>query len=439
MSLHDLQKKKRTFTLEQVQYITREIVKGLAHLHAQGVAHRDLKESNILLNMQSQEITSVRIADFGLGKKLGNDSRDHTPDMGTITHRAFEITIGYKKQTCAVDMWSLGCILVKLLTGKDHFRESSELAQLHSIFKVFGTCNDWEHAQHLKVKWPKCDANLHLLGVDNVLALDLICKLFTFDPSKRITAVQALKHPFLLCTPGKSVCLEHDSSKQESITPQYNHNTQDTSRVYPKIPTDTLQQESPLHDGRSLVGDHVRLKCINQIKEWAEGQKYSTRTVYHAWALLDKCILHFTVKQDQVENIALTCLLMASKMNECNELTIDRCKRLMPNICSAGICNCEKTMVNAFNGVIDFPTVWDHLHDYALQYDMIHKIKEAHDKCLSFLAKKESLEYKYRDIALASLLVVPDSNLHLVPDKSVKSIVTRMQSLQAPFYSCSLL
>ncbi|KAI9990335.1 hypothetical protein PInf_021145 [Phytophthora infestans] len=95
--------------------IFRQVLMGVAYLHASGVIHRDLKLANLLLNGNGE----VKISDFGLAARLGDD---HVTMCGTPNFIAPEVLMAEDEPYDeAVDVWSLGCILYCLLLGKPPF------------------------------------------------------------------------------------------------------------------------------------------------------------------------------------------------------------------------------------------------------------------------------------------------------------------------------
>ncbi|XP_041998320.1 cyclin-dependent kinase G1-like [Salvia splendens] len=147
-----------------------QILDGVRFLHDNGVMHRDLKPANILINERNR----LNICDFGLSR-WENGSGSYTPGMVTQWYRAPEILMGETNYTSAVDMWSVGCIMAELVLRKVLFPGKSEIEQLTLIHSSLG------HAM-------LCTST----------GLDLLLSLLALDPNQRITADDALKHPWFL-------------------------------------------------------------------------------------------------------------------------------------------------------------------------------------------------------------------------------------------------
>ena len=197
------------FTLGECKEIIRQVLSAVEYLHTHWIIHRDLKTSNLLLSNRGV----VQVADFGLARRLGPDADQLTPVVVTLWYRAPELLLGAKKYTTAIDMWSVGCILVELLLGRPLFPGKTEIDQIDCIFKVFGYPNEliWPGctkltglASFLPSKYssiPPASHNLRSIFLKRGVSLsdsgfDLLLKCFTFDPRKRITATEALNHEF---------------------------------------------------------------------------------------------------------------------------------------------------------------------------------------------------------------------------------------------------
>ncbi|KAK9837179.1 hypothetical protein WJX84_009788 [Apatococcus fuscideae] len=132
----------RANILEEIhkQYVMYQLFKALKYMHTAQLLHRDIKPSNVLLNSECL----VKLADFGLARSI---AQLHTADgtnpvltdyVATRWYRAPEILLGSSKYTYGVDMWSSGCILGELLSGKPIFPGNSTINQLDRIVTVTG-------------------------------------------------------------------------------------------------------------------------------------------------------------------------------------------------------------------------------------------------------------------------------------------------------------
>ncbi|KAH3664404.1 hypothetical protein WICMUC_005789 [Wickerhamomyces mucosus] len=199
-------------TDDHVQYFVYQILRGLKALHSANVIHRDLKPSNLLLNANCD----LKICDFGLARiddhKLNqNTSRENkismmTEYVATRWYRAPEIMLTASNYTTAIDIWSVGCILGELLLGSPVFPGKDYRHQLILIFQILGSPagEDYSNIKSRRAKeyirslpFFKKTKFEKILPYANPLAIDLLNKMLTFDPTKRITVTDALKHPYL--------------------------------------------------------------------------------------------------------------------------------------------------------------------------------------------------------------------------------------------------
>ncbi|KAK9909252.1 hypothetical protein WJX75_009525 [Coccomyxa subellipsoidea] len=176
-----------------------QLIKGVAHCHKHGVMHRDLKPQNLLVD-DSQDC--LKIADLGLGRAFSVPIKSYTHEIVTLWYRAPEVLLGATHYSPAVDMWSVACIFAELVRKVPLFPGDSELQQLLHIFKLLGTPTEAEWAGVSKLRdwhefpaWRKQDLSKHFptLGADGI---DLMELMFAYTPSQRITARDALQHPY---------------------------------------------------------------------------------------------------------------------------------------------------------------------------------------------------------------------------------------------------
>ncbi|ODV82026.1 mitogen-activated protein kinase [Suhomyces tanzawaensis NRRL Y-17324] len=225
----DLAKVIQTHVLsdEHCQYFTYQILRGLKYIHSANVIHRDLKPSNVLINGSCD----VKICDFGLARldnlrhKFKDDTSGAIGGISALTeyvatrwYRAPEIMLTASQYSTAIDLWSVGCILGEFFTYIPLFPGTDYRNQLSLIFELLGTPTG---SDFHKIKSPRAKAYINTLpfrkklDIDSVLnnhpmrlkkignvpinplGLDLLKRLLTFDPEKRITVDQALAHPYL--------------------------------------------------------------------------------------------------------------------------------------------------------------------------------------------------------------------------------------------------
>ena len=155
-------------------YMT-QALHGLCYLHEQGVLHRDIKGANILTTKDG----SVKLADFGVALSIGpdnvNSASEENDVVGSPYWMAPEI-IEMAGATAACDIWSLGCTIIELLTGKPPYMELDPMAALFRIVQD----------DHPPLP-DGCSKSLN----------DFLLQCFKKDPTQRKSAKQLLNHPWL--------------------------------------------------------------------------------------------------------------------------------------------------------------------------------------------------------------------------------------------------
>mmetsp|Transcript_62617 Transcript_62617/g.135955 ORF Transcript_62617/g.135955 Transcript_62617/m.135955 type:complete len:444 (-) Transcript_62617:119-1450(-) len=200
----------RANILEEIhkQYIIYQLLKSLKYMHSGQMLHRDIKPSNILLNSDCQ----VKVCDFGLARSVvqQNDNAANpvlTDYVATRWYRAPEILLGSTSYTKGVDLWSVGCILGELLSAKPIFPGTSTMNQLDRIMELTGrpSAEDVE-----AIRSPFAATMLESLSMTRprpltemfpsagAEALDLLRLCLQFNPTKRISAEEALRHPYVV-------------------------------------------------------------------------------------------------------------------------------------------------------------------------------------------------------------------------------------------------
>ena len=193
---------KMDFTLPQIKCIIFQILQGVKYLHEKKILHRDLKSANILFNNQGE----VKIADFGLARQISlHPQMLYTNKVVTLWYRAPEILLGSQEYGPAVDIWSVGCILVELITGEVLFPGDKEAKQIELIYDRCGTPDilSWSEVEKFKYynelkpkmyRERKLKQYIRKKKDLDESTLDLIDKLLILNPKFRITADEALIH-----------------------------------------------------------------------------------------------------------------------------------------------------------------------------------------------------------------------------------------------------
>jgi len=194
---------------DHCQYFIYQTLRGLKALHSANVLHRDLKPSNLLLNANCD----LKICDFGLARSASpppgvqlDAATFMTEYVATRWYRAPEVMLTFKEYTRAIDVWSVGCVLAEMLSGKPLFPGRDYHHQLSIILDVLGTpsLDDFYAITSLRSReyiralpFRKKKPFSQLFPNANPLAVDLMERCLTFNPKMRITVEEALGHPYL--------------------------------------------------------------------------------------------------------------------------------------------------------------------------------------------------------------------------------------------------
>ncbi|KAJ7956756.1 Serine/threonine protein kinase [Quillaja saponaria] len=243
-SLYDFLRKNnyRPFPVDLVRELGRQLLECVAFMHDMRLIHTDLKPENILfvsseyVKIPDYKITSrspkegtfykrmpkssaIKVIDFG---STAYEQQNHNYIVSTRHYRAPEVILGLGWST-PCDIWSVGCILVELCSGEALFQTHENLEHLAMMERVLGPlpqqmlkradCHTGKFVKRGRLDWPdgavsreSIKAVLKLPRLPNLVMqhvdhsagdlIDLLQGLLRYDPSSRLTAHEALRHPF---------------------------------------------------------------------------------------------------------------------------------------------------------------------------------------------------------------------------------------------------
>ncbi|GFS43368.1 hypothetical protein NPIL_292773 [Nephila pilipes] len=194
-------------SLDNVKIFLFQLLRGLAYCHRRKVLHRDLKPQNLLINEKGE----LKLADFGLARAKSVPTKTYSNEVVTLWYRPPDVLLGSTDYSTSIDLWGVGCIFFEMVTNQALFPGSTVEVQLDLIFRQMGipTEETWpgisayedfrtnflpEVSQRYgdleQKKFPQRICRLDSAGQD------LFFKLLTYDPKKRISALDGTRHPY---------------------------------------------------------------------------------------------------------------------------------------------------------------------------------------------------------------------------------------------------
>ncbi|OCL08983.1 Pkinase-domain-containing protein [Glonium stellatum] len=176
-----------------------QLLRGIAFCHENRVLHRDLKPQNLLINNKGQ----LKLADFGLARAFGIPVNTFSNEVVTLWYRAPDVLLGSRTYNTSIDIWSAGCIMAEMYTGRPLFPGTTNEDQLQKIFRLMGTPSErsWPGIS----QFPEYKPNFHVFATQDLrlilpqvdqLGLNLLNSMLQLRPEMRISASAALNHPW---------------------------------------------------------------------------------------------------------------------------------------------------------------------------------------------------------------------------------------------------
>ncbi|CAD8207421.1 unnamed protein product [Paramecium pentaurelia] len=169
---------RKTLREDETRQIIKQLLTAIQHIHNKGICHRDIKPDNILVNIEGD--CELKLLDFGVSRRFlqKNQQIEMLTKTGNIYYCAPEIyhQPHYSKE---IDLWSIGVIMFQCMTGELPLHSNS----INDQIQLLQTPEQWNFKNKVKE--------------ESLSAQNLLFRLLSADPKKRITPIEALAHPFI--------------------------------------------------------------------------------------------------------------------------------------------------------------------------------------------------------------------------------------------------
>lgn len=198
----------QTLTDYEIRYYLFELLKALDYCHSMGIMHRDVKPHNVMIDHENRKL---RLIDWGLAE-FYHPGQEYNVRVASRYFKGPELLVDYQMYDYSLDMWSLGCMLASMIFRKEPFFHGHDnYDQLVRIAKVLGTEELYVYLdkynieldprfhdilqRHSRKRWERFvhSDNQHLVSPE---ALDFLDKLLRYDHVERLTAREAMAHPY---------------------------------------------------------------------------------------------------------------------------------------------------------------------------------------------------------------------------------------------------
>jgi casein kinase II subunit alpha len=229
---HDFKRLYQTLQDYDIRFYMMEILKALDFCHSMGIMHRDVKPHNMCIDHRNRKL---RLIDWGLAE-FYHPNQEYNVRVASRYFKGPELLVDYQYYDYSLDLWSLGCTLASMMFKKEPFFHGHDnYDQLVRIAKVMGTDDLHDYldkynieldprfndilGRHSRKRWERFvhTENSHLVSPE---ALDFLDRLLRYDHAERLTAKEAMEHPYLLPIINQSAQNSQNQAAQSSLNTQ---------------------------------------------------------------------------------------------------------------------------------------------------------------------------------------------------------------------------
>eukprot|EP00658_Telonema_sp_P-2_P062953 TRINITY_DN5162_c0_g1_i1.p1 TRINITY_DN5162_c0_g1~~TRINITY_DN5162_c0_g1_i1.p1 ORF type:complete len:745 (-),score=94.79 TRINITY_DN5162_c0_g1_i1:472-2706(-) len=322
-------------SLTDLRFHMFRILSAVAECHAQQIIHRNVKPTKFLVDKEGicwmTSFTSSLINGGCIAP------RELMPRMGTTQYLAPEVLLGakdlesdYTTYTEKVDIWSAGLILAEMAAGGPLFIVDSEIDLLFSIFRLLGSPSQstWEGINEMPCSiedFPSWNPKAPLREIFSVLGedgCDLLSRMLQYDHKRRISALDALRHPFFT---------KHNHIFQTPFltsVPPAMHEILNESQCLVWATLRKRESEMPIlgdhlaKDEKDESNSRITPNMRSILVDWLSEISYSwfmrseRRALHCAVNCLDRYLANEDVSKDQLQLVGATCYSLAAKLEE---------------------------------------------------------------------------------------------------------------------------